>query len=64
MNNTMKDLTSIFKLLLFVFGFTIFFVTLRLTYIYVLHIPKDIEKYTYANNTLFFKLHIQMWIMN
>lgn len=57
MNNTMKDLTSIFKLLLFVFGFTIFFVTLRLTYIYVLHIPKDIEKYTYANNTLFFKLH-------
>jgi len=51
-----ENLTSLFKLLLFFFGFAMLIVSLLTSYNYLRHIPQDIGEYTYTNNTLFFKL--------
>lgn len=56
MSETTQSITSIFKLLFTVFILMIIMAGMFSYYNYLRHIPKDIDKYTYTDNTLFFTL--------
>jgi hypothetical protein len=56
MSDNKQFFTSLFKLLLFFFCFAVFTSSILTYYRYILHIPKEIEQYTYTANTLSFTL--------
>lgn len=51
-----KLLSSLSTMLVFFFCFAVFTTSVLKYYNYAIHIPKDIEKYTYTDNTLSFTL--------
>lgn len=51
-----KILASLFKMLVFFICFSLFTASMLKYYNYAIHVPKDIEKYTYTDNTLSFTL--------
>lgn len=56
MSDDKRFLISLFKMLLFFFCFAMFTASILRYYDYARHVPKDIEKYTYTDNTLSFTL--------
>lgn len=56
MSEDKRFLISLFKMLLFFFVFAVFTASILRYYDYARHVPKDIEKYTYTDNTLSFTL--------
>lgn len=56
MSDDKRFLISLFKTLLFFVGFAVVTASILSYYDYLRHVPKDIEKYTYTDNTLSFTL--------
>lgn len=56
MSEDKRFLISLFKMLLFFFAFAVFTASILRYYEYARHVPKDIDKYTYTDNTLSFTL--------
>jgi hypothetical protein len=56
MSDDKRFFISLFKMILFFFGFAVFTASVLTCYRYAQHVPKEIDQYTYTNNTLSFTL--------